>query len=141
MKKKLTRIILSTFFWSTFFSILILVIIDLNKPLGQPMRNCVMSGFTYFMTFFIILFFTICNSAIFLNLYKSIRENKWLCLLSFFLVPFIFFSYLFISMFEDLIEDLNFFIPLFLPFTLMYIYQYFRFRRWLKADNDTKLVS
>jgi hypothetical protein len=140
MKKKLSWILFNTFFLSMFLSILILIIIDLNKPHGQPMRNCAMPGFTYLMTFFIILIFTICNSTIYLNVFKSIRENKWLCLLSFFLLPFIFFSYLFIFMFEDLSDEPSFFSALFLPFTLIYVFQYFRFRKWLKKDNSIELV-
>jgi uncharacterized membrane protein YhaH (DUF805 family) len=117
-KTALIKILLWTFFLCTIITLIAIFIIQANtRKEGFSRHSCDMSGIAYGLSIGFNLFLTIASLTLFLNLYKTIRNNFWYSFASFFMLPLIVAGYFSTFLQEETyLFVLSFFIVLFLFF-------------------------
>lgn len=118
MKKQVTKIlssgILASFLAGTIFMIAFLLLIDIQTPKnyddGTPRMNC-FGGLQYGIAIAIQILLLFANLPAFLNLFKPIRENKYMSFLMFFGLHFLYLIFIITSISEFSNEELVIVIP------------------------------
>lgn len=99
---------------------------------GECMRNCYMPLYTELLMVVFCFFISFSTLSIFLNLFQNIRKNKFLTILSFFLIPFITSISLIIIYFLNDFDDKNFILfitTLLIPVWFFIIWEYINFKK------------
>ncbi|UFH31660.1 hypothetical protein LNP04_17070 [Chryseobacterium sp. C-71] len=136
MKNPIAKIIgsgiLASFLAGTIFMIGFLIFIDMKTPNhyedGTPKMNC-FGGLQYGIAIGIQILVIFANLLAFLNLFKSVRENKYLSFLAFFGIHFLYLILIIVSLSEFSGEELLIIIPW--VNWLVWGYYYFKFRNMI----------
>ena len=133
MAKLLTLILLLTLTGSSLLVVLILLI-WLRDSGGTPEhpRNCDFSGLAYVFSLGLLLFSTLLATSCYLNLRRSVRQNKLYSALSFFLLPGLL---CLITAGSLLDEGIPLLCIVFLPFFTLLTIGFRRFRKSLRRTD------
>jgi hypothetical protein len=140
MKNPIAKIIgsgiLACFLAGTIFMIGFLIFIDMQTPDhyedGTPKMNC-FGGLQYGIAIGIQIFIISASLPAFLNLFKPIRENKYLSFLAFFGTHFLYLIFIILSLSEFSGEEFLIIIPW--VNWLVWGYYYFKFRNMISTKS------
>ena len=127
MTKRLTFLLLTSLLVGLVITTLLILLILSQRPVDQNTMRCDFSGLFYVLGWGVVILLTISSSTLYLNLKEQIRNNRWLSLSSFFLLPLLTAITLLVLM-GDLAENLKEYAAIFLPYFTIFFVLYCRYR-------------